>query len=339
MSNASQRRADGILGNSPVMQQLKATLVKLARGWVPVYIHGESGSGKELVAHEIHRLSERANQPFIPVNCGAIPESLMESEFFGHKKGSFTGASADKQGLFQAADKGTLFLDEVADLPLTMQVKLLRALQEGAVKPVGGLQETRVDVRVLCATHKALETEVMAGRFRQDLYYRLNVVKLDIPPLRERGEDIALLTNLFLQRIAQRWHTHEIQLSNAARSALLAHSFPGNVRELENILERACTLCDNNLIEIADLRLQTLRFDQAQIPSSTPPATEVNDETHIPDDVWNPDDENAERDLVLRALDYTHWNRTRAARILGMTFRQLTYRIQKYCLDEPTMPL
>lgn len=328
--------ANEIFGNSPAMQQLKVTIAKLARGWVPVYIHGESGSGKELVAHEIHRLSDRSAGPFIPVNCGAIPESLMESEFFGHKKGSFTGAVADKQGLFEAANGGTLFLDEVADLPLSMQVKLLRAIQEGAVKPVGGLQEMPVDVRILCATHKNLETEVMAGRFRQDLYYRLNVVKVEVPPLRERKGDVLLLADYFLQRIAQRWRTPCIYLSKEARIALQRHPFPGNVRELQNILERASTLCDGNTIELADLYLQLIRFDQ---PEGLPGAeagqmlqTEAA-EPLIPDDVWNPEDEDAERDLVFRALEYTHWNRTRAARILGMTFRQLTYRIQKFQLD------
>ena len=328
--------ADGILGNSPAMQQLKMIIAKLARGWVPVYIHGESGSGKELVAHEIHRLSDRAKGSFIPVNCGAIPESLMESEFFGHKKVSFTGAVADKQGLFQAADGGTLFLDEVADLPLAMQVKLLRAIQEGAVKPVGGVEEIPVDIRILCATHKVLETEVRAGRFRQDLYYRLNVVKVDVPPLREREGDILLLADTFLQKIAERWRLSGIHLVPEARIALSRHPFPGNVRELQNILERACTLCDDNTIEVDDLRLQLICFDQPEeqyevAGSQSWKTTE--EDTLIPDDVWNPEDRDAERDLVLRALDYTHWNRTRAARILGMTFRQLTYRIQKYGLD------
>ena len=198
----SEAQGNSILGNSPAMQQMKSTISKLARSQAPVYIHGESGSGKELVAHQIHLQGSRAKAPFIPVNCGAIPENLMESEFFGHKKGSFTGAVADKQGLFQAANKGTLFLDEVADLPLTMQVKLLRAIQEGAVKPVGALEEIPVDVRILSATHKSLEHEVAAGHFRQDLYYRLNVIKLKVPPLRERKEDILLLADFFLDKIA-----------------------------------------------------------------------------------------------------------------------------------------
>ncbi|QTR50965.1 sigma-54-dependent transcriptional regulator [Candidatus Thiothrix anitrata] len=339
VSATSDTHQSSIIGNAPIMQQLQVTIRKLARGQVPVYIHGESGSGKERVAHAIHQQGARANAPFIPVNCGAIPENLMESEFFGHKKGSFTGAVTDKQGLFQAAHKGTLFLDEVADLPLIMQVKLLRAIQEGAVKPVGGLEEIPVNVRILSATHKALEDEVLAGRFRQDLYYRLNVIKLDVPPLRERQDDILLLADVFLQRIAERWQTASIVLSPAARAALLTYTFPGNVRELENILERACTLCDDDLIEVKDLRLQAMRFDQPATVTVQPiPPVEEQPQAIegdlLPDDVWNPEDEDAERDLVLRALDYTRWNRTRAARILGMTFRQLGYRIQKYGLDE-----
>ena len=325
------------------MQQLKQTISKLARSQAPVYIHGESGSGKELVAHQIHLQGQRTNAPFIPVNCGAIPENLMESEFFGHKKGSFTGAVADKQGLFQAANKGTLFLDEVADLPLTMQVKLLRAIQEGAIKPVGGIEEIPVDVRILSATHKSLEHEVAAGRFRQDLYYRLNVIKLKVPPLRERKDDILLLANFFLDKIALRWQMTPIRLSPAAKDALQTYSFPGNVRELENILERASTLCDNNTIQPDDLQLQTALFDTPTTTINPTTTTFSNNPTPkiIDDDVgvielgpWNPADEEAERALIIKALEQTRWNRTRAAEILGMTFRQLRYRIQKYGLDE-----
>ncbi len=334
---------DSILGHSPAMQQLKQTISKLARSQAPVYIHGESGSGKELVAHQIHLQGQRANAPFIPVNCGAIPENLMESEFFGHKKGSFTGAVADKQGLFQAAHKGTLFLDEVADLPLTMQVKLLRAIQEGAIKPVGGIEEIPVDVRILSATHKSLEHEVAAGRFRQDLYYRLNVIKLKVPPLRERKDDILLLANFFLDKIALRWQMTPIRLSPAAKDALQTYSFPGNVRELENILERASTLCDNNTIQPDDLQLQTALLDTpttAIKPTTTPifnnPTPKITDDDLGVTELgpWNPADEEAERALIIKALEQTRWNRTRAAEILGMTFRQLRYRIQKYGLDE-----
>ncbi|WP_298607848.1 sigma-54 dependent transcriptional regulator [uncultured Thiothrix sp.] len=342
-----------ILGSSPAMQTLKSTIGKLARSQAPVYIHGESGSGKELVAHEIHLQSPRQKAPFIPVNCGAIPENLMESEFFGHKKGSFTGAVSDKQGLFQAAHKGTLFLDEVADLPLTMQVKLLRAIQERAVKPVGGLEEISVDVRILSATHKSLEHEVAAGNFRQDLYYRLNVIKLKVPPLRERQDDIELLADFFLKKIAERWQMPAIKLSLQARQMLLNYSFPGNVRELENILERASTLCEENTIQADDLQLPQVtnlssstvhqqpaaRSVLLSVPpdlvnpyashTATPSTNSVSSEQ-----LWTPNtDEDAERNMIIEALDQTRWNRTKAAELLGMSFRQLRYRIQKYELD------
>lgn len=342
-----------ILGSSPAMQTLKSTIGKLARSQAPVYIHGESGSGKELVAHEIHLQSPRHKAPFIPVNCGAIPENLMESEFFGHKKGSFTGAVSDKQGLFQAAHKGTLFLDEVADLPLTMQVKLLRAIQERAIKPVGGLEEISVDVRILSATHKSLEHEVAAGNFRQDLYYRLNVIKLKVPPLRERQDDIELLADFFLKKIAERWQMPAIKLSLQARQILLSYSFPGNVRELENILERASTLCEDNTIQADDLQLpqviQSSTTNSHQHSSSRSvllsvppdlvspyaPQTPVSNATNAAaEQLWTPHtDEEAERTMIMEALDQTRWNRTKAAELLGMSFRQLRYRIQKYELD------
>lgn len=344
-----------ILGRSEAMKLLKNTIAKLARSQAPVYIHGESGSGKELVAHQIHIQSPRKDAPFIPVNCGAIPENLVESEFFGHKKGSFTGAVADKVGLFQAAHHGTLFLDEVADLPLTMQVKLLRAIQERAIKPVGGLNEVPVDVRILSATHKSLEHEVAAGRFRQDLYYRLNVIKLKVPPLRERGDDILLLADYFLRKIALRWSMPVIKLAPASRKALQSYDFPGNVRELENILERACTLCDNNTIEPEDLQLPqssiapkavalTTPIKQPPILSSHEALYESNQDSIVleaDDDneedsglQWNPGGSEAdEKAIILKALDQTRWNRTKAAELLGMSFRQLRYRIQKYDLD------
>ncbi len=331
-----------ILGHSAAMQTLKNTIAKLARSQAPIYIHGESGSGKELVAHEIHLQSPRHNAPFLPVNCGAIPENLMESEFFGHKKGSFTGAVSDKQGLFQAAHKGTLFLDEVADLPLTMQVKLLRAIQERAIKPVGGLEEISVDVRILCATHKSLEHEVAAGNFRQDLYYRLNVIKLKVPSLRDRKDDVGLLADFFLQKIATRWQIPPITLSGEARRSLLAYSFPGNVRELENILERASTLCEDNTIQAEDLQLPQLSLTVDAVQGQSPIQTSA---LSIPDyaqlapngnDVsWNPNtSEEDERTMIMEALEQTRWNRTKAAELLGMSFRQLRYRIQKYSLDE-----
>lgn len=342
--------AERILGSSASMQELKKTIGKLARSQAPVYIHGESGSGKELVANEIHELSPRHKGPFIPVNCGAIPENLVESEFFGHKKGSFTGAVNDKQGLFQAAHKGTLFLDEVADLPLTMQVKLLRAIQERAIKPVGGLEEISIDVRILSATHKSLEHEVAAGSFRQDLYYRLNVIKLKVPPLRDRSDDIQLLANFFLQKIAERWQMSPIKLAQNARNALQAYNFPGNVRELENILERACTLCEDNVINTEDLHLPQnadiseiqftpamLNNQQASHTINGSPASDIltppNTPQHTPEQ-WTPNTgAGDERSMILEALDQTRWNRTKAAELLGMSFRQLRYRIQKYELD------
>jgi two-component system response regulator PilR (NtrC family) len=300
-----------------------------------VFVHGESGSGKELVARQIHDQGPRANAPFIPVNCGAIPENLMESEFFGHKKGSFTGAIEDKIGLFQAAHHGTLFLDEVADLPLGMQVKLLRAIQEKAIKPVGGTEEIAVDSRLLSATHKDLEMEVVHGRFRQDLYYRLNVIKLNVPPLRDRGADVLLLALHFLKVIAARWQLAEITLSKTAKQALLNYSFLGNVRELENILERASTLCDDKIIQTEDLQLpnvspiiKTAETLQAKLSApewSSPPIT--------PSFAKASGLQSNEQTLILQALEQTHWNRTAAAKLLGMTFRQLRYRIKKYGLD------
>src|SRR5690606_18658392 len=236
------------IGESKAIQDLTRSIEKLARSQAPVYISGESGSGKELVAHSIHDLGPRASKPFIAVNCGAIPRELMESEFFGHKKGSFTGAHQDKTGLFQAAEGGTLFFDEVADLPLDMQVKLLRAIQEKSVRPVGAAEEIATDVRILCATHKNLEVEVKEGRFRQDLFYRLNVIQLAVAPLRERREDIALLTQHLLQKLANDIGLPAPTLSAESQKLLTGYHFPGNVRELENILERAFTLCDSHII-------------------------------------------------------------------------------------------
>lgn len=304
-----------ILGRSPVMQRLQATIDKLARSQAPVHIHGESGSGKELVAREIHLRGPRADRPFVPVNCGAIPSELMESEFFGHLKGSFTGAVRDKQGLFQAADGGTLFLDEVAELPLPMQVKLLRAVQERAVKPVGGQSEVPVDVRILSATHKDLAEEVRAGRFRQDLYYRINVIELEVPPLRARIEDLPELCEHILNRLAAQWNHPPYTLTEAARRALAGYSFPGNVRELENILERAATLCEGQTIDADDLQLTGL----------DPQPADQNLIEALGD---------AEREAILKALEQTRWNRTAAARLLGLSFRQLRYRLKKLGIED-----
>ena len=322
-SDSDERPVDDrLLGDSPPMRTLRAQINKLARSQAPVYISGESGSGKELVARLIHEQGARIDKPFVPVNCGAIPSELMESEFFGHKKGSFTGAIEDKQGLFQAANGGTLFLDEVADLPLPMQVKLLRVIQEKAVRSVGGQQEVVVDVRILCATHKDLAAEVAAGRFRQDLYYRLNVIELRVPPLRERREDIGLLTERMLARLAQGSGLPSAKLSSEALDKLKNYRFPGNVRELENMLERAYTLCENEHIQASDLRLAEANCSAENGEVSL--AGIANLEDYL---------ESVERKLIEQALEETRWNRTAAAERLGMTFRSLRYRLKKLGID------
>jgi two-component system response regulator PilR (NtrC family) len=326
--HSSVRRESRLVGNSPAMLELKEKIAKVARSQAPVLIHGESGTGKELVAREIHRLGSRADQPFIAVNCGAIPAELMESEFFGHRKGSFTGAVSDKQGLFEAANGGTLFLDEIAELPLSMQVKLLRAIQERAIKPVGDHQERRVDVRILSATHKNLQKEVEEQRFRMDLYYRLNVISLDIPSLRQRKEDLPLLADVLLQRIAaQTGHSvKQFGLTQTALDKLLQHRFSGNVRELENLLERACTFCENNRISAEDIAFDPLYVEDPQTESERGSENDQLHRQNIP--VAD------ERGELLRVLNETHWNRTEAAKKLGMTLRQIRYRIDKYELDK-----
>jgi len=311
-----------LLGDSLPIRTLRKHITKLARSQAPVYISGESGSGKELVAHLIHDQGPRANQPFIPINCGAIPSELMESEFFGHRKGSFSGAIEDKPGLFQAAQGGTLFLDEVADLPLAMQVKLLRAIQEKAVRSVGGQQETVVDVRILCATHKDLDAEVAAERFRQDLYYRLNVIEIRVPPLRERRDDIETLSSHMLKRLAADTGQPAAKLHPQALDALKSYRFPGNVRELENMLERAHTLCENKQIEAGDLRLAE---GNCAVEGGLPDLTQIDNlETYL---------ENVERQLLLQALEETRWNRTAAAQRLNLSFRSMRYRLKKLGLD------
>ena len=311
-----------LLGDSLPMRNLRKQIDKLARSQAPVYISGESGSGKELVARLIHERGPRANHPFVPVNCGAIPSELMESEFFGHRKGSFSGAIEDKPGLFQAAHGGTLFLDEVADLPLPMQVKLLRAIQEKAVRSVGGQQEEVVDVRILCATHKDLDAEVAAARFRQDLYYRLNVIELRVPPLRERRDDIEPLASHVLMRLAADTGQPAVKLHPHALDALKNYRFPGNVRELENMLERAHTLCENKQIEASDLRLAE---GNCAIEGGLLDLTQIDNlETYL---------ENIERQLILQALEETRWNRTAAAQRLNLSFRSMRYRLKKFGLD------
>ncbi len=313
-----------LIGHSPAFEQLRAQIEKLARNQAPVFIRGESGTGKEVIARLIHGLGARAAGPFVPVNCGAISPELMESEFFGHRKGSFTGATADKEGLFQAARGGTLFLDEVGELPLGMQVKLLRAIQERAVRPVGAHAEEPVDVRILSASHQDLSRLVAEGKFRQDLYFRINVITLRVPPLRERVEDIPELAEHILAKLADREGGAPRSLSAAALAALQAHAFPGNVRELENLLERACALCEGDVIDVADIDLQPACL---AMPLADPAAAAEGTAGEAADDS---DDE---RRRILRALDETRWNRSAAARKLGMTLRQLRYRLQKWGLE------
>jgi len=314
-----------LLGDSAVIQQLRQKTNKLARSQAPVFIHGESGCGKELVARLIHQQGARADKSFIPVNCGAIPSELMESEFFGHKKGSYTGATADKDGLFKAADGGTLFLDEVADLPLQMQVKLLRAIQEKAVRSVGEHHEEAVDVRILSASHKNLSTLVKQGKFREDLYYRINVIELDVPSLREHPEDIPALTNSLLARIAGQ--SPILSLSAQAAQALANYDFPGNVRELENILERAIALADDHVIGLEDLQLPN---HTAKQPTEPQPTTKPQS-NDIPHNNLSLIDQ--EKDVIVQALEQTRWNKTAAAKLLGLSLRQLRYRLSKLDIE------
>ncbi len=318
-----------LLGQSTAMIELKETIRKLARSQAPVYISGESGTGKEVVARLIHDFGARAEKPFIPVNCGAIPSELMESEFFGHKKGSFTGATEDKQGLFQAAHEGTLFLDEVADLPLTMQVKLLRAIQEKTIRPIGHAKEIPVNVRLLSATHKDLVAEVDNGRFRQDLFYRINVIQARIPPLRDRGDDIIYLANNFLTKLSADWGISQPKLSLLSQTALKRYTFPGNVRELQNILERALTLCEGQEILPEHLQLPTTS-SPTQVSSANLPSFNATSSTDSLEEYLV----NIEKNLIVKALDDTRWNRTAAAKKLGMSFRSLRYRLKKLGLDD-----
>ena len=317
------RATDGLVGQSPPFERVRAMVAKVARSQAPVHISGESGTGKELVARMIHETGPRREGPFVPINCGAIPTELMESEFFGHKKGSFTGAVADKTGLIQTAEGGTLFLDEVADLPLHMQVKLLRVIQEKTIRPVGQANEVPVDVRILSATHKNLGELVAEGSFREDLYYRINVIGLQVPPLRDRGEDVLMLAHHALTRLAAGKAVPTPHLTPAAQDALLGYRFPGNVRELENILERALTLCSGEEIDVADLQLREEDRDEAAPragtdPGGAPLGTQL---------------EEIERDAIVAALEQTRYNKTAAAKLLGLTFRALRYRIKKLGIE------
>jgi two-component system response regulator PilR (NtrC family) len=309
-----------LLGESPAMVQVRQMIERVARSQAPVYLTGESGSGKELAARLIHRLGPRAAGPFVPVNCGAIPENLMESEFFGYRKGAFTGADSDRQGFFQAAHGGTLFLDEVADLPLIMQVKLLRAIQEKRVRKLGATAEEPLNVRIISATHQGLKDLVEQGRFRQDLFYRLNVIEIRMPPLRECREDIVLLANDILSKLARNAGIPVPALTPAALDALRDYSFPGNVRELENVLERTLALLTGAAIDVADLNLAPA--EQAAEPMTA-------GELPLQDRL-----DQAEKQAILAALDKTRFNQTAAARLLGVTFRSLRYRMGRLGLKD-----
>jgi two-component system, NtrC family, response regulator PilR len=310
-----------LLGTSAAIDRLREMIARVARSQAPVHISGESGTGKELVAKLIHESSPRRDGPFVPVNCGAIPTELMESELFGHKRGSFTGAVSDKKGVIQSAEGGTLLLDEIADLPLHMQVKLLRVIQEKAVRPVGEQAEERIDVRILSATHKDLGQLVAEGKFREDLFYRVNVIELRVPSLRERPEDVAELAEAILRRLGRRMKIDPPVLAKDALAALEAYSFPGNVRELENILERAITLSSSGVVRAADIQL---RPTQGASTAGAGPAAGGPLGDHL---------EEVERDAIVKALEQTRYNKTAAAKVLGMSFRALRYRIKKLGIE------
>ncbi len=310
-----------LLGKSLVMEKLREMISRVARSQAPVHISGESGTGKELVAKLIHESGPRRDGPFVPVNCGAIPTELMESELFGHKRGSFTGAVSDKKGLIQSAEGGTLFLDEIADLPLHMQVKLLRVIQEKAVRAVGEQSEVGVDVRILSATHKNLAQLVAEGKFREDLFYRVNVIELRVPSLRERPEDIPELSESILRRLGRRMKLTAPMLGKDAIEALESYAFPGNVRELENILERAITLSTSGEVSAGDIQLRPTPGAPAA-PSVASNGAPLGD--HL---------EDIERDAIVKALEQTRYNKTAAAKVLGMSFRALRYRIKKLGIE------
>ena len=316
-----------LLGESLPMLQLRSMVVKLSRSQAPVYISGESGTGKELAARSIHAKSARHGKPFVPVNCGAIPENLMESEFFGHKKGAFTGADNERGGFFQAADGGTLFLDEVADLPLTMQVKLLRAIQEKRVRKLGSTQEENVDVRIISATHQKLTKRIEDGRFRQDLYYRLNVIELKMPALREMQGDISLIADAILARLCDANGGKRCNLSKSALDSLIQYDFPGNVRELENILERTLALCSD--VEIDKDGLQLEPFEASSEDTLVAQSEVSNIGLPLQDYL-----DRLEKESIVGALEKTKYNRTAAAKLLGITVRSMRYRIERLGLND-----
>jgi two-component system response regulator PilR (NtrC family) len=326
--NASAER---LIGRSETMATLRGMIAKVARSQAPVHISGESGTGKELVARMIHESGPRGDGPFVAINCGAIPSELMESEFFGHRKGSFTGAVSDKVGLVQTAEGGTLFLDEVADLPLNMQVKLLRVIQEKTIRPVGDNSEHPVDVRILSATHRDLAGLVEHGNFREDLFYRINVIELKVPPLRERGDDILLLAHTILTKSVADGNGSMPAMTPEAQRALMNYRFPGNVRELENILERASTLCADKVIDVGDIQLrrttdkeprESIASEGVPTVAATPDAGSLGSQL-----------EDIERDAIVKALEQTRYNKTKAAKLLGISFRALRYRIKKLDIE------
>ena len=314
-----------LLGHSQIMEQLREMIARVARSQAPVHIYGESGTGKELVARLIHESGARSESPFVAVNCGAIPTELMESELFGHKRGSFTGAVSDKKGLIQSAEGGTLFLDEVADLPLHMQVKLLRVVQEKTVRPVGESREETIDVRILSATHKNLSELVAQGQFREDLFYRINVIELRVPALRERATDIPELAGAVLNRLGRRTNIDSPQLTADAIEMLQAYPFPGNVRELENVLERALTLCMDGRITAEHIKLRSAARPS---PADPQPAATEEGGGALGDKL-----EDMERDAIIKALEKTRYNKTAAAKLLGMSFRALRYRVKKLGIE------
>ncbi len=331
--------ATTLIGASSSMAELRRMIAKVARSQAPVHITGESGTGKELVARMIHDSGPRADAPFVPVNCGAIPTELMEGELFGHRKGSFTGATEDKQGMVRSAEGGTLFLDEIADLPLHMQVKLLRVIQERSVRPVGETRESPVDVRFLSASHRDLARMVTRGEFREDLFYRLNVIEMRVPPLRERDADVLLLADHILARLGTEMEIDSPALTRAARKKLRQHGFPGNVRELENVLERAMTLCEAGQIDADDIQTRAPQTTSSASSSATSGATPNARPSDPPDPPSSNEGglgsqlEDVERDAIVQALEQTRYNKTAAAKLLGISFRALRYRIKKLGLE------
>ena len=331
VTSAEQSNGDTpLIGASRSMADLRGMIAKVARSQAPVHITGESGTGKELVARLIHDSGPRAGAPFVPVNCGAIPSELMEGELFGHRKGSFTGAVEDKQGMVRSAEGGTLFLDEIADLPLHMQVKLLRVIQERAVRPVGETREMPVDVRFLSASHRDLAAMVTRGEFREDLFYRLNVIELRVPPLRERESDVLLLADHILARLGAEMEIDSPELTRAARKKLKQHGFPGNVRELENVLERAMTLCEQGKIDADDIQIRAPQMVSGAVAGDAQSQSESQSPA---DGGLGSQLEDVERDAIVQALEQTRYNKTAAAKLLGISFRALRYRIKKLGLE------